>query len=132
MKINWKGNLIAVGCISVVAGAYLYFNPIQTTPRHELSIHERTEQDLKNITASVDNSSDITDDDNSPFVDDSYMQDKPEIKVGSPYQDVLQVMGEPDDKVVTKGRYGSSELWTYGNKDIFFEDGIVESITEVK
>lgn len=144
MKINWKGNIIAVGCIGLVAGTYLYVNPIQTqiTPA-EKAIHDRTERDLSYATAKV---ADISKDDNNGIIDTSYLKtpveteddtknDAPkqdEIKINDPYQKVLQVLGQPDDKVVTKDSTGSSELWTYGNKDIFFIDGFVDSITVIK
>jgi hypothetical protein len=60
------------------------------------------------------------------------MQDKPEVVVGDPFQKVLKVLGEPDNKTVTKDKYGACELWTYDTegKAIFIVNGWVDSITE--
>lgn len=153
MKINWKGNLIALGVILFVAGAYF------------LAHHDDfTSQDASYITAKAsDNSPDIVTEDvngniltgdqvdstttnnDSPFVDDSYMNTpvensddsaadapKTEPKIGDPWQRVVKSSwGSPEDKTTTKDQYGTTELWLYsGGRSLFFEDGILESITE--
>jgi hypothetical protein len=133
-KVNWKGNLIALGIVVGVSGIAGY----QTYKQNQ----ETTAVNKEFAAIGYNNNNDNSSDD-SPIVDDSYMntpvensddneQTKQDPSIGEPWQKVVNSSwGEPEDKTTTKDQYGTTELWIYsGGRSLFFEDGILESITQ--
>lgn len=142
-KVNWKGNLIALGIITGVGGVATWAS-ISNNNQSTIDTHVQAASTSvsHNDTIADDNSNDITvapydGTDKIRIVDSNEKTDttkQEEIQVNDPYQKVLRVLGEPDEKTVTKSSYGTHELWMYYSqgKGIFFDNGYVDSITENK
>jgi hypothetical protein len=128
MNLNLKRGILVTGVIGAIT-ASAYYN----------ALHSANDLSNTTLTASANTIDSTTTDTNndSPFADNSWMQnttkDKSlEPKIGDTEQQVIDSSwGNTADKTTTKDSYGTSAMWFYDNgRSIFFIDGKVNSITE--